>query len=427
MTGDEPMFDQNGNIKTNTYGNITTLRVISSDDLVNWQDHGNIRAAGRQGAAKWAANSWAPCAAWKNIDGTDRFFLYFANSAVGIGVLTSDSPAGPFTDPLGKPLISRATPTCAAVTWLFDPAVLIDDDGTAYLYFGGGIPDGKAENPGTARAVRLGDDMISLDGDPVTISAPWLFEDSGINKFGDRYVYSYCSNFQVPSSGSKQGFYSGEIVYMISDDPLGPFTYAGRVLKNPGSYFGVGGNNHHCMFSFNGQWYITYHAATIDKQMKWNAGYRSTFVDVLRLNEKGLPALSEGTYSGVKQLRSFNPYRPVPASTAASMAGVNVLAIKDIQAAQSTASGGWIGISQVDFGDEGAASLSLRWISEKDGAVSILLDDWQAEPFAKISLNKTDAWKEEAFSLPQEISGTHDLYIRFSQPGILLEQWQFAK
>ena len=30
--------------------------------------------------------------------------------------------------------------------------------------------------------------MISLAGDPVMIDAPWLFEDSGINKIGDTYT-----------------------------------------------------------------------------------------------------------------------------------------------------------------------------------------------------------------------------------------------
>ena len=425
MTGDEPMFDKDSHIQTNTYGNITTLRVLSSDDLVNWQDHGDIRAAGRQGAAKWASNSWAPCAAWKNIDGQDKFFLYFANSAGGIGVLTADDPAGPFSDPLGKPLISRATPTCASVTWLFDPAVLMDDDGQAYLYFGGGIPEGRQAAPGTARAVKLGADMISLAGDPVAIDAPWLFEDSGINKIGDTYVYSYCSNFQVPSSGSKEGFHSGEIVYMTSSDPLGPFMYGGRVLKNPGTYFGVGGNNHHCMFQFKGNWYITYHAATLDRQKGWNAGYRSTFVDDLKIGKNGLPALSEGTYDGVSQIQAFDPYRPVPAVTAAAMAGVTVTQSGDGLYAQSTSSGGWVGLSKVDFGESGASYVSLRWKTPKEGTLSILLDDWQAQPAAQITLTKTDLWQGASFSLPERITGTHDLYFRLDQPDICLDQWRF--
>ena len=79
MTGDEPVYNPGEKPKTTDYSNIVTLRVLSSDDLVNWTDHGSVRAAGGAGAAKWATNSWAPCAAWKNIDGKDRFFLYFAN------------------------------------------------------------------------------------------------------------------------------------------------------------------------------------------------------------------------------------------------------------------------------------------------------------------------------------------------------------
>lgn len=67
-----------------------------------------------------------------------------------------DSPTGPFTDPLGEAPISRATPTCAEVTWLFDPAVLMDDDGSAlYLFWRRNLSEDKAANPGTARVAKL--------------------------------------------------------------------------------------------------------------------------------------------------------------------------------------------------------------------------------------------------------------------------------
>ena len=434
MTGDEPMMGADGMPKTNNYSNITTLRVVSSDDLVNWQDHGSVNAAGKNGAAKWAGNSWAPCAAWKTIDGQDKFFLYFANSGGGIGVLTADSPIGPFTDPLGTALVSRNTPTCASVTWLFDPAVLVDGDGSAYLYFGGAVPDGKAADPGTARVVKLGDDMISLDGDPVVISPPWLFEDSGINRIGDTYVYSYCSNFSVPSAGSEQGFMSGEIVYMTSETPMGPFTFAGRVLQNPGVYFGVGGNNHHCMFEFNGRYYITYHAATVDKAMGWNAGYRSTFVDELALNEAGLPALSQGTYAGVEQLHPFDPFRPVSAAALASLAGVETALIHPEDKAAGTGdmlvrsrlAGGWVGVAGVDFGTDGAGGVQLDFMAGEGAQIEILLDSLDAEPAAVIALPAASEARSELFSLPETITGTHDLYFRFTQADTSLLQWRFC-
>ena len=56
---------------------------------------------------------------------------------------------------LGRALITKSTPNCADVTWLFDPAILIDDDGSAYLYFGGGIPGEQYAHPKTARVVKL--------------------------------------------------------------------------------------------------------------------------------------------------------------------------------------------------------------------------------------------------------------------------------
>ena len=433
MTGDEPEAEDGEKPKINDYSNIVTLRVLSSDDLVNWTDHGSVHAAGTGGAAKWAKNSWAPCAAWKNINGQDRFFLYFANSGGGIGVLTSDTPTGPFTDPLGRPLISRSTPTCAGVTWLFDPAILVDHDGNAYLYFGGGIPAGKYENPGTARVVKLHDDMISLDGDPVTINPPWLFEDSGINRFGDTYVYSYCTNFNVSPAGNRDGFHNGEIVCMTSDNPMGPFTYAGRVLCNPGRYFGVGGNNHHCMFFFKGQWYIAYHAATLDRDKGWNAGYRSTFVDRLKLTGNGLPALSEGTYQGVDQIHALNPFAPVSAATAVSMAGATT-ELADISgrkagtgpmAVISRTSGSWIAVAGVDFGESGAHSVQIIARSAAASKVEITVDDPAGQAAAMLSLPACDEYTTIVSEIQAELKGKHDLYFRFTESGTVLLEWQF--
>lgn len=167
---------KDGQLQENSY-NVQTINCHSSADLVNWTDHGAMPVAGRNstGPAKWAGYSWAPDACWKNINGKDKFFLYFADSAGGIGVVTADSPTGPWSDPLGHALINRQTEN-SNVTWLFDPAVFVDDDGKAYLYYGGGVPDGKQANPDTARCVQLGDDMISIVGTPRNINPPYLLK-----------------------------------------------------------------------------------------------------------------------------------------------------------------------------------------------------------------------------------------------------------
>ena len=428
MTGDDPQFDENGQPLTNTYGNINRLHVLSSSDLVNWVDHGAIAAAGKDGAAAWAKNSWAPAAAWKNIDGKDRFFLYFADSGRGIGVLCGDSPLGPFTDPLGGPLVSRSTPTCASVTWLFDPAVMVDEDGRAYLYFGGGIPEGKAAAPGTARAVELGEDMISLKGAPVTIDPPYLFEDSGIHKVNGTYYYSYCTNFQVPDhQAAALGFSSGEICYMTAENPLGPFTFGGRIFKNPGHYFGAWGNNHHCIFQFEGKWYIAYHAQALEKKMGWDAGYRSTCINDLPLDASGAPKLATGDQWGVAQVRPLPMQGQVPAETIATLSGMTTIADAGAQggmALRSLAPGGWAGILKGDFG-EGVSSLSLRYRSKENCTLIFRPDRINAAPAAEISLAPADAWQVISVPLNVPLSGVHDLYFQFDQAGVEVDWWQF--
>ena len=70
----------------------------------------------------------------------------------------SDNPGGPFEDALGKPLITRSKPGVQDVEWVFDPTCFVDDDGQAYLYFGGG-PGSTVDN---LRVIRLGEDNRRL-------------------------------------------------------------------------------------------------------------------------------------------------------------------------------------------------------------------------------------------------------------------------
>ena len=54
--------------------------------------------------------------------------------------MTSDSPTGPFEDPLGEALINNHTPNCADVIWIFDPAVLVDIFILAEVFLRGRLP-----------------------------------------------------------------------------------------------------------------------------------------------------------------------------------------------------------------------------------------------------------------------------------------------
>ncbi|MFB9327728.1 glycoside hydrolase family 43 protein [Paenibacillus aurantiacus] len=437
MTNDVLEYDADGSVKDNTYGNINKIGVISSDDLVNWTDHGNIVAAGPEGAAKWATQSWAPAAAHKVVDGKDRFFLYFANNASGIGVLTSDSPTGPWVDPIGEALILRTTPGVEDVTWLFDPAVLVDDDGSAYIYFGGGVPKGKDAWPDTARVMQLGDDMISVVGEAVTIPAPYMFEDAGINKVGGTYYYTYCSNFfqGERTAGSPP---AGEIAYMTSDKPMGPWTYHGSILKNPERFFGVGGNNHHAIFSFGGAWYIAYHAQTLAKALGVSNGYRSTHLNQVVFEDGAIHEI-QADYEGVKQVKDFNPYVRVAAATMAWSAGVATETIVNAddpshatQAVTDIDHGDWIALSRVNFGAVGASSFQASILSEAGGVLELRLDHADGELIGTLHVPAASdaAWTESETQVTGA-QGVRDLYLVFKgEPGTKLFKlgyWQFGE
>ncbi|MBQ9123296.1 MAG: family 43 glycosylhydrolase [Lachnospiraceae bacterium] len=439
MTADAFEYDKDGNITENTYGKIQSIHVISTDDMVNFTDHGCIPVAGRNGVAKWANNSWAPAAAWKNIDGKDKFFLYFADAGGGIGVITADSPTGPFTDPLGKGLIRRDMPNCGNVLWLFDPAVLVDDDGQAYIYFGGGVPEGKVSDPGTGRVAKLGEDMISIVGEAVTLDVPYLFEDSGIHKYKDKYYYTYCSNWQVDAAGTeKYGFRNAEIVSLVSDSPMGPFEFHEVILANPGTVFGLHGNNHHAVFTFQDRWYITYHARTLEKAMGVEKGYRSTHIEEFQMDEDGSIGRILMTWMGREQLKYVDAYTNNMASNLANQAGIRMVpadgtssyfgcgnyAVGDIH------KGDWMKVQGVDFKDVSAKTLSFfaKGVSS-DAEVQVRIDTPNGEAIALVKLHAVegDEFVEYKAELLQEVTGVHNLFFIFDGEGFEFGSWRFMQ
>ncbi|MGO4109743.1 family 43 glycosylhydrolase [Paenibacillus sp. YAF4_2] len=444
MSSDEFEYDGNGNVKDNSFSNLNRVFVISSDDMVNWTDHGAIPVAGPNGIANWATFSWAPAAAHKKINGVDKFFLYFANGAGGIGVLTADSPIGPWTNPLGKPLVSGNTPGVPGVVWLFDPAVLVDDDGAGYLYFGGGIPgdpNPSAEqiaHPNTARVIKLGDDMVSTVGSAEKIDAPYMFEDSGIHKFNGKYYYTYCSNFAgTHPEGTPP---AGEIAYMVSDNPMGPFTYVGPILKNPGVFFGVGGNNHHSIFEFNNEWYITYHAQTVSKAMIGDGkGYRSTHINKVEFYENGHIKDIQADMKGVSQLANLNPYTRTEAETIAWNAGIATEKseapgnpVEEINLDVTNVSqGDWLAVANADFGTDGAATFEANVASTNGGKIEIRVDSPIGDVIGTLDVHSTGGaqqWKLMKTDLTN-VKGVHNIFFMFSGEGdnlFNIDYWKFT-
>ena len=443
MTADAYEYDAKGEIKENSYSQIRSLYVVSTKDMINFTDHGEITIAGANGATKWAHNSWAPAAAWKMIDGKPKFFLYFADNGGGIGVVTSDSPVGPFKDELGHGLIRRDMENCGNVEWLFDPAVLVDDDGKAYIYFGGGVPRGengqpKAAHPMTARCAQLGDDMMSLVDVPAVIDAPYLFEDSGIHKFGDTYYYSYCSNFNVDAAGTAEyGFENGEIIIMESKNPLGPFTFQERVLKNPGYYFGLGGNNHHAIFKFKDQWYITYHSRILEKEQGILHGYRSTSIEEINIAEDGTIGNVKMTKDARKQVGSLYPYEKINGATFAVMGGVDTAPADEVSKQYGCGNllltavdtGDYVKLQGVDFGTDGAKSVSATVRTNgKDGVIRVTTKYPNGTVAGYIPVKSDGAFETVCTAeFAEKLTGVQDVFFTFYGEGYEIVDWSFSK
>lgn len=426
------------------YGAINQVTLISSTDMVNWTDHGEIQVAGPNGVAPFTNNSWAPGMAKQVVNGVEKYFLYYANGGGSSNVITGASPLGPWTSERTSTLINGSTPGAQGVSWLFDPAPFVDDDGEEYLFFGGGpastsMPAAERfNNPKNIRVIELGDDMVSTEGTAAVVDAPVAFEASQVFKRGDKYYLSYSSHFggtdfggnQTPLAGYPGG---GQIGYMMSEDPMSwpKEAYAGVMFPNQSQFFGAGtgGNNHQSVFEYEGKYYFTYHAPTLNKRINGSTtqGYRSPHIEELTFKADGTVNQVVGTYAGVEQVRDFDPFRVFEGETLGWTKGIATakvnggsaefgasapnLVVKDID------NGDWTGLSSVAFGENGAASITAKVKPlQAGGAIQVRLDSADGPLAGTIAVDGTTGeWAEVTADL-EGATGTHDVYFAYTGP-----------
>ncbi|MCF8224903.1 MAG: family 43 glycosylhydrolase [Bacteroidales bacterium] len=255
------------------YSAMEDYRVYSSADMVNWTDHGTILHARD---VKWgnSANAWmfAPDAAYK--DGT--YYLYFPTLSNEwqwrVGVATSNKPEGPFTD-IGRYIEGPDH---------IDPTCFMDDEGQAYLVWGGG---GDGEGGGTGPMIaRLKENMTELAETPrcIEYGAENFGEGGYMHKRDSIYYFSWTCNTCWPY----QGYYG------MADNPYGPFEYKGELKMIP-----PGAQDHHSIIEFHGQSYYFYHVGNYGPN--GSAYRRNVCVDSLYYNPDGTIREVIGTRTGV--------------------------------------------------------------------------------------------------------------------------------
>jgi hypothetical protein len=232
--------------------------VFSSDDMVNWHDHGAV--------LKVNDFSWARADAFAGqcVEKDGKFYWYVPMShktinGFAIGVAVAVHPTGPFTDAIGAALITNNMTTNISITWDdIDPSVFIDDDGQAYLYWGNS----------SCKYVKLKENMIEIDGPIHYVSLPLFTEAPWLHKRNDMYYLSYASGWPE------------YIDYATSSDPEGPWTHRGRL----NDYAENCSTNHQSILEFRGDWYFVYHNGVLPTGGDYR---RSVCIDKLFYNEDG--------------------------------------------------------------------------------------------------------------------------------------------
>lgn len=206
---------------------------------------------------------WAPDVVYKN----GKYYLVFpARDKEGnfrLGIAISEKPEGPFA----------AEENYIEGSYSIDPAAFMDDDGKVYVYFGGlwggqlekyrmGVFDPQGKEPGPQepavmpQCAVMSEDMLSFAQPSVGVEIldengnPILASDEDRRYFEGPWMHKYKGKYYLSYSTGTTHY----IVYATGDNPLGPFTYQGRIMEPV-----IGWTTHHSIIEFEGKWYIFYH------------------------------------------------------------------------------------------------------------------------------------------------------------------------
>jgi len=373
--------------------------VFSSDNLTDWKDHGVIVT---RNDVPWADKSayamWAPDAVFK--DG--KYYFYFpavpqvkeGGPGFRIGVAIADKPYGPF-----KPLANYIDGVKG-----IDPGVLIDKDGSAYLFF----------SAGKIFVARLKPNMVEIEGDAKIIDhlpekglleGPFPLERNGT------YYLTY------PHVENK----IERLEYATSSSPMGPYQPAGVILDESQSGCWT---VHHSIVEYQGQWYLFYHDRDLSPSFD---KHRSIRADKLFFNADGSIQKVTPTLRGVG-LVSANSEIQIDRYSATSPAGIAVSFLDDSNTHAGwkttiSADKSWVRFNEVDFGRGGQKSIAVRAKSDVKGALEIHVDKQDGPLLGRVKIGAGTAWKIASATAKKIPSGVHDLFVTQVGAGPVEVDW----
>lgn len=376
--------------------------LYTSTDMVNWTDHGVVASLKSFDWVKRDNGAWAEQVVERN----GKFYMYCPIHGNGIGVLVSDSPYGPFKDPLGKPLVWQKE------HWDdIDPTVFIDEDGQAYMYWG---------NP-NCYYVKLNEDMISYSGDIVKLKetpehyqeGPWFYKRNG------HYYLAFASTCCPEGIG-----------YAMSDSPTGPWKTKGYIMRPTERTRG----NHPGIMDYKEKSYVfglNYDLLKLETNTHYER--RSVSVAEMHYNEDG--TIQEVPYwadTKLEQIGTFNPFRKVEAETMAwgyrlktAPNADKSLSVVDVN------NGEYICVRGVNFGKNKARRFEVSALPLEGGNLKIRLDVPDGKIVGNVNIPQgNETSKYELYSCEvNAVSGIHDLYLSFEGENnkdlFELDYWKF--
>ena len=234
--------------------------VWSSDDLVHWKQVSTLKPE-----QTYYKKPWDSCWATDAIEHKGKYYFYFSRGNKELGVVMGDSPAGPWRDPIGKPLVAEgSTPTPAR-----DPAILQKPDGTTYIIFG----------CWDYYIARLNDDMVSLAERPRKLEVSPKMGPYGPGKLDDKpFLFEYQGKYYL----------SWGCYYAMSDNLYGPYKYVDTIIHKdrvePIFQKGLTQDRHGSFFELYNQWYF------ICNDQSWPGTcphYRDSVISYIHFRDNG--------------------------------------------------------------------------------------------------------------------------------------------
>jgi beta-xylosidase len=274
------------------YNEQTYMDAFSSRDLVTWVKHPHVVDTT---TVHWVRRAlWAPSV----VKNGDWYYLFFGGNDIqndqekgGIGVARSRSPAGPFRDVLGKPLIDAFHNGAQPI----DQMVFQDKDGSWYIVYGGW---------GHCNIAKLNDDFTAIvpqaDGTLFREITPKGYVEGAYMLLKDGKYY-----FMWSEGGWTGPDYA--VAYAIGDSPFGPFTRVGKILQQDSTV--ATGAGHHSVLNVPGTdaWYIVYHRRPLHET---DRNHRVVSIDEMHFDATGQIDPVRITSAGVSALSVPRRRRP---------------------------------------------------------------------------------------------------------------------